>query len=379
MILRRFRNGSRLLLAAMVALAPARAQEEAAAGTAADSAADTAANGELAPPPQPVDPLAMKPFDFDIEVRTIKELEKQVSAQEFARTLRVRGGVFPPRLPAELVQTKIAERITYLVQQAYPDSEYDKIERDAEKEYAMYPVNSKVAIGARQRGRKAVVEGTLMNIHPERIQVGTVWIAKPDIDEEFLPHLYRGEHEKAVQRYIANHKQRFDSRKADFRARKQKEITGRAWRFYGYMRIGGKPTPAIDVFNEKYRKHTAAVEAKIRRGIQTEVYGAQGWIYNAEIRKWVHKEPEVIADAATDGAAAAGDASALDAVRNMLDKIGDAVGGEEDGDLWETGDDKPEKKPEKKPKPDDPGDQEPGGADRVRKAVMPVESDLFDE
>lgn len=267
------------------------------------------------------DPIVeeLKLFDFDIEVQALQELNQQFSKRKFAQELKIKRAIYPPALPADIVEIKIETRINEILGKKFPNSHYAEIRREAEEKYKLYPLKSVVTIEANSRGKKATFTGVLDFVTPEWVKVQAP-IAKRDVLEQYLPHLYRAEHEIAVKHYISKATRDYNMKKSIYETKLRKKISAYYWATYGYMRRKKQWVPKIDIFNALYEKAYTQRLDKIREEVRRKVYTENGYAYNDKLAKWEKAAPVVAEPEVKE--------SILDQMQGFLqDTVNKAIGG----------------------------------------------------
>lgn len=299
-----------LLMAALLPLAPVRAQGTAAAPKGGLTSEDT-----------------LKSLEYRIEVDTVKRVNSKLSAYELAKELKLETPIMPPVLSREQVKAQIEQEVAKAVEEKYPAAHFDEIKADAKARFRMYDIGESITVRRLNRDN-AVVEkvGRLREVKELNIIVADEKILRDDISAKDIMHFYREEYNKSVEEFVRAQSRLYTTQRDEYEAEERRKIGSAVWSSSGYIYWRGKSTwvPLYDYFYGMVEKKRRSLYANIRPEVQLAAMQKAGWTFNPDFGTW---EPlvQVVAgtDPVTGAATTAAAATTPDKQAGVLERLKD--------------------------------------------------------
>ena len=234
--------------------------------------------------------MELKPFDFDVEVEALKVLNAEFSAYSFAKTLNIKEPLFSPKLTPTQITLKIENELQRILKKNFPNSRYEEIKEEAEKQYTMYKVGSKVSIKRQYGGQQLQVSGLLEVVSNDLIKISGTTISAVDIDREDLARLYWTHHEAEIEKYVRSRTHAFEEKRKEFIKKERATIAKTLWKQAGYKRLkkSKRWVSVMDVFLHQYQKARDKKLAHLREKVRKEIYLTNDFVFD-EARGWIPK------------------------------------------------------------------------------------------
>ncbi len=241
-----------------------------------------------------VDPFEddLRRFDFEIEKRTIRAVDKMLEPKALAAKRGVEWPILPPRLKYEQVEQKVEAELNKVLDQTYPESRYRQIRDEAEKIYRVFKIGEQITILIRMRGaphRWDETTGRLQVVTLDKIKIGGDVHARRDVYPDDLPHFYLDEHEAAIKKYTTLNTAKFETDRTAFAKKHRLDLEGRIWPQYGYLKSQKQPRwmPIEDVFQLSYKRTHEKVYNEKRPDMKTAVYNENGYYMDGDTNQWL--------------------------------------------------------------------------------------------
>jgi hypothetical protein len=240
----------------------------------------------------------LKRYDYEIEVAALRVFNDQFGPAKFVKDKwpDKEYNLHPPRLPEDQVEAKIEAEVARIVELKYPESRLDEIKDDAEIKFKMYKIDTIVTLEFTYQEKTRLLVDRLEAITNEHVKMGLTTIYKEDVMKEYLPKLYRVEHEEAVRKYIRNENRKFTQAKTAYTAKVRAVIAKRYWSRYNYFSSGDQRIARSKAIGDKYEAKRKELFDQLRTEQTEEVRKSKGWSFDTTMARWVPPAPEVTGD-----------------------------------------------------------------------------------
>jgi hypothetical protein len=241
----------------------------------------------------------LKRFDYEIEVAALRAYNEHFGPAKFINDNwpDKEYNLHPPRLPEDQVEAKVEAEVSRIVELKYPESRLDEIKDEAEVKFKMYKIGTIVTLEFTHQEKTRMLVDRLEAITNEHVKVGLTTIYKEDVIKEYLPKLYRVEHEEAVRKYIRNENRKFTQAKTAYTNKVRAVIAKRYWSRYNYFSSGEQRIARSKAIGDKYEAKRKEMMEQLRTEKTEEIRQSKGWTFDTAMARWVPPAPEIIEEA----------------------------------------------------------------------------------
>jgi len=256
---------------ALFAAGTARAQEAAEPPTAEQWKAERAQLEEL----------------IGAKVRT--EVAKVVNPRRVAEGLVFPWPVKEPKATLPEMKVAIEKQVAAETEAKLPLAKEAAFKEEGQAKYKLLKAGDDIEFSLRGgRGANSHVQGKIMRVTADRLQVGTRWIATRDVDDDVLALLLPEANDRAVNDYVQRETRRYGLQRERFAEDARERITPVLMTDNGYVRVKvakpGKfdPTawqPMKTLFEAELEKQKAAAALGAGKTIEAEIYKANRYVF----------------------------------------------------------------------------------------------------
>lgn len=246
---------------------------------------------------------------LDKQIRKIvrKKVDEVVDPEKIAKKYRLPWPIPGPTKPADEIAATVEELVKAAVEEQYPESRIEEIKKEAIDRFKMYVPGEKVTFTIRGGvGRGSYIEDEIFyNKTDVRVQVGSRWINRIDIQEEDQARFYKNVNSVVVDRFAARNIANFREEQARFRKRKELEIGSQEYNKYNYtyMRKSNKWLPLKKAFSMMVNKTRRKYEKQFKPQVENQIFPQHDYVKKEG--EWMpqHIWDEIIAEREAEAAA----------------------------------------------------------------------------
>ena len=215
----------------------------------------------------------------EIREETDRRVNLELDQESMALELGISLPIQPPALPLAEVKAEYQSELDTRVRKVLPlerEQRRKLYEKKARAHYQISKIHDHVKV---KLTRGIEHSGILTERTPERVKIGSLWIAVRDLDRESREQLDPAAHEEKVAREARKRLVKDDSIVDGIKNELREDYTKQLFARHGYVRHNRTWVPLHDVLGERLKAERLTLRKRLYPLVKTEILEGYGYSY----------------------------------------------------------------------------------------------------